>query len=146
MYHLFTEGDKLRALSEAVRVTKPGGILMVAYCVADASVLQYGFVGGHIFELIENGMLDPETFRASSRPQDVFELHRKEDVDRLTAGFPTERLHYVATDLYTNHMRETVDAMDDETFDLYLKYHFSVCERADMMGLTNHSLDIQRRR
>jgi SAM-dependent methyltransferase len=146
MYHLFTEADKLQALSEAVRVTKSGGVLMAAYCIADASVLQYGFIRGNIRNLIEIGLLDPVTFRASSRPQDVFELHRKEDIDRLMACFPTERLHYVSADLYTNHMRETVNAMDDETFELYLRYHFTLCERADMAGLTNHILDIHRRR
>ena len=146
MYHLFTEADKLQALAEAVRVTKPGGILMVAYCVADASILQYGFIQGNIHNLIEIGLVNPETFRASSRPQDVFELHRKEDVVRLMAGLSTERLHYVASDLYTNHMRETVDAMADETFELYLHYHFTICERADMVGLSNHTLDIHRRR
>lgn len=146
MYHLFTKEDKLRALSEAVRVTKPGGILMVAYCVADATIMQYGFIKGNIRNLIEIGLVNPVTFRASSRPEDVFELHRKEDVDRLMAAFPTDRLHYVATDLYTRHMDETVDAMDDETFELYLRYHFSICERPDMMGLTNHSLDIHRKR
>jgi SAM-dependent methyltransferase len=146
MYHLFTEADKRAALSEALRVTKPGGILMVAYCAADASILQYGFIRGNIHNLIEIGLVDPVTFRASSRPEDVFELHRKEDVDRLMANFPTQRLHFVSADLYTRHMDAAVDAMDDETFALYLKYHLSICERPDMAGLTNHILDIHRKR
>ena len=29
-YHLFTEEDKLQALSEAIRVTKPGGVIFAA--------------------------------------------------------------------------------------------------------------------
>ncbi len=33
MYHLYTKEEKLRALSEAVRVTKPGGFILVAYCM-----------------------------------------------------------------------------------------------------------------
>ena len=48
MYHLFTEEEKKRALSEAVRVTKPGGILFVAYCMNDATVIQYGFMRGNL--------------------------------------------------------------------------------------------------
>ena len=32
--------------------------------------------------------------------------------------------------------------MDDAMFELYLKDHYSVCEREDMVGLTLHSLDI----
>ena len=31
MYHLFTTDDKLKALSEAIRVTKKGGIVFAAY-------------------------------------------------------------------------------------------------------------------
>ena len=33
MYHLYTKEEKLRALSEAVRVTKSGGHILVAYCI-----------------------------------------------------------------------------------------------------------------
>lgn len=142
MYHLFTEEAKLRALSEAIRVTKKGGIVCVAYCVTDASILRYCFIDGHIWESIERGMLETDAFKASSTPMDLFELHRKEDIDRLMSHFRVKRLHYLATDLYTNHMRETVDAMDDKTFELYLRYHFAICERSDMVGLTHHSLDI----
>ena len=46
MYHLFTEEEKLAALGEAIRVTKRGGVIFVAYCMADASVLAYGFIRG----------------------------------------------------------------------------------------------------
>ena len=63
-------------------------------------------------------------------------------LDKLMDSFSVERLHYAATDLYTNYMRDTVDAMDDKTFALYLSYHFSICERSDMVGITHHSLDI----
>lgn len=39
-------------------------------------------------------------------------------------------------------MREAIDAMDSETFQLYLKYHFSTYERGDLLGVTSHALDI----
>jgi len=42
-------------------------------------------------------------------------------------------------------MRDEINAMDEETFALYLRYHFSICERPDMIGLTHHSLDIFRK-
>jgi len=32
--------------------------------------------------------------------------------------------------------------MDAATFELYLAYHFTVCEREDMAGLTHHALDV----
>lgn len=145
MYHLYTTEDKLRALSEALRVTKPGGILFAAYCIADPAILGYGFQKNNIFSLIEKGLVDTERFRARSTPAEVFELHRREDIEALTAHFNVTRLHYVASDGFTNHMRAAVDAMDDRTFEMYLQYHFTVCERPDMAGLSHHSLDILRK-
>ena len=145
MYHLFTTEDKLRALSEALRVTKRGGIVFAAYCMGDASVLSYGFKRGEIFNIIEKCMLDTETLDTFSHPWDLFELHRKEDIDALRAHFPVTQLHFVASDGYTNHMRETVDNMDEDTYALYVRYHLAVCERADMVGYSHHTLDIFRK-
>ncbi len=145
MYHLFTEADKQAALSEAIRVTKRGGVIFAAYCMADASILQHGFLKGNIRRLLDEGLLDTETFHPFSRPQELFELHRTEDIEALRRPHDVTPLHFAATDGYANHMRETLAAMDEETFDLYLRYHFATCERADLIGLSNHTLDIFRK-
>jgi len=145
MYHLFTDDDKRKALSEAIRVTKKNGIVFVAYCMGDATVLSYGFIRGEIYNIIEKCMLDPETFDTFSNPWDLFELVRKEDIDKLRAEFPVTQLHFVASDGYTNHMRETVDSMDEQMYALYVKYHLAICERPDMIGYSHHTLDIFRK-
>lgn len=145
MYHLFTEEDKKQALAEAIRVTKRGGVVFAAYCMADSTVLQYGFVRGEIHNIIKQCMLDPETFATFSNPWDIFELHRKEDIDALRANFDVTPLHFVATDGYAHHMRATIDQMDEPTYELYLKYHFATCERSDLIGYSNHTLDIFRK-
>ena len=147
MYHLFTKEDKLQALNEAIRVTKQGGLIYVAYCIADPSILNSGFryKTYNIFEFIENGHINPVTFSARSEPKLLFELVRKEDIDELNAQLSASRLHYVATDGFAFHMRSEIDEMNDEYFDLYLKYHFATCEREDMVGLSAHTLDILRK-
>lgn len=145
MYHLFTNENKLKALSEAIRVTKKGGVVFTAYCMGDATVLSYGFIRGEIHNIIEKCMLNTETFDTFSKPWDIFELYRKEDIDKLRAEFNVTQLHFIASDGYTNHMRETVDQMDDATYELYLKYHLATCERQDMIGYSHHTLDIFRK-
>ena len=72
----------------------------------------------------------------------MFELVRKEDIDELMDVFSTTRLHYVATDGTALFMRESIDRMDQDTFELYLKYHLATCERKDLVGITSHALDI----
>jgi len=47
--------------------------------------------------------------------------------------------------LALTELREAVDAMDEETFQLYMKYHLSTCEREDLLGVSSHALDIFRK-
>lgn len=142
MYHLYNEKDKLAAISEAIRVTKKGGIVFVAYCNNDWTVYNYGFIRGGFKEGSRNGLVDFETFKLSSTPDDIFMHYRKEEIDSLMINFKTKRLHYVGTDMLTHFINYVVDQMDDEIFTLYMKYHLSICERSDMVGATTHMLDI----
>ena len=147
LYHLYTKEDKTRALNEAIRVTKRDGIIFAAYVISDGCLLDEGFLRGNINvrEYVKTGLLDPETFAASSEPKDLFELVRKEDIDELMSEMPIRRLHYVASDGCALLLRDSIDKMDDETFKIYLKYHFATCEREDLLGVTSHALDIFRK-
>ena len=145
MYHLFTKKDQRKALSEALRVTKKGGILMAAYCGNEATMIQYCFGRGMLKEKRYQDLVDPVSFKASSDPAELFELYRKEDIDALMEGFPVKRLHYVGTDMATNYMRSTIDEMDEEFFRVYLRYHFAICERGDLVGASHHILDVMRK-
>ena len=145
MYHLFTEAEQRQALTEALRVTKTGGVVFAAYCGNDATVIQFLFGRGMIREERYQKLLDPVTFKTESDPSELFELYRREDIDALMAGLPATRLHYVGTDMATNYMRGVVDEMDDGVFQKYLQYHFCICERPDMVGFSHHILDVFRK-
>ncbi len=145
MYHLFTQEEKKKALSEAVRVTKKGGICMVAYCGNDATMIQFCFQRGMLRQQRYKDLVDLTTFQAGTDPAELFELHRKEDIDGLMSNFNVQRLHYVGTDMVTNYMRQEVDVMEKELFELYLQYHFVICERTDMVGISHHILDVFRK-
>lgn len=146
LYHLFNDADKNQAINEALRVTKKGGVIFVSYCINEATIITWGFQKGNILEGIQSGIVDRDTYKCLSNPSLLFEMHRKEDIEQLMEGFDVERLHYVATDLVTNYMRDTIDVMDEKMFETYLNYHFSICERPDLVGITNHSLDIFRKK
>ena len=66
MYHLHAWEDKLAALNEAARVTKPGGRILVAYIMNEFSVITYAFKERHILEGLEGGMLD-ESFHCTEK-------------------------------------------------------------------------------
>ena len=144
MYHLYKEEEKKQALREAIRVTKAGGHILVAYCMNDATVLQYCFEQNNLRECLKKNMLT-EDFHCISTPKDLFELVRIEDIKELTQEMGVERVNLVATDGATNYMREVIEEMDEELFEYYIRYHLAVCERQDLIGATHHSLDILRK-
>ena len=135
----------MKALTEAVRVTKPGGVIFVAYCMSDPSIVGYGFQKDNVHSLLEGGLLDPVTFATFSTPKELFQLYRKADIDAFRAALPVAPLHFAASDGYANHMRETVDGMDDRTFEVYLRYHFATCENPELVGWSHHTLDVMRK-
>ena len=141
MYHLYTKEDKLRALSEAVRVTKSGGRILVSYCMNEPTVIQYVFGLNHLHEVMDLNMLTSD-WHCISEPKDLFEMVRTEEIADLDAAVPVKRIKLVATDGATNYKREYIDAMDDETFSKWMDYHFVICERQDLIGASHHTLDI----
>lgn len=136
MYHLYTKQDKLRALSEAVRVTRPGGFILVAYCMNEATVVQYVFQLDHLNETLDAHMLTDD-WHCISEPKDLFELIRTEEIAELDREVDVERVKLVATDGATNYMRPLIDAMDDAHFEKWLEYHLCTCERQDLIGATH---------
>ena len=145
MYHLYTQEDKLQALQEALRVTKPGGYLLVAYCMNEPTIIQYVFGKNHLREVLDAHLLT-EDWHCVSEPKEVFEQVRTEDIAALDAVLHAQRIKLVATDGATNYYRELIDAMDAETFEKWMEYHFVICERQDLIGASNHTLDILRKK
>ena len=144
MYHLYSDEDKITALKEAVRITKQGGYILVAYCMNEATVIQYVFGCNKLKSIMELNMLTDD-WKCISEPKDLFEMVRVEDIERLNAAVPVERIRLVATDGASRYIREYLEEFDEETFAKWLSDHFATCERQDLFGATNHSLDILRK-
>lgn len=141
MYHLYSREDKLKALSEAVRVTKPGGTVMVAYCMNEPTVVMYVFGLSRLREIREKHMLT-EDWHCISEPKDLFELIRTEEIAELDSEVPVRRVKLIAADGATNYMRDLIDGMDQATFEQWMAYHLTICERQDLVGASHHTLDI----
>lgn len=141
MYHLYTFEDKVKALSEAKRVAKRGGIIMVAYCMNEYGVLSYGFKENHVLECMQDGRLDRD-FHCHAEEKDLYDYVRLEDIDALNHAAGLERVQIVSADGPADYMRQTLNAMDDVTFQVFIDYHLSVCERPELLGAGAHTLDI----
>ena len=144
MYHLYTEEDKQKALAEAKRVTKPNGIILVAYCMNEYCVLTYAFKEGHIRECLQKDRLT-EDFHSSAEAKDLYDYVRIEDIDALNEAVGLKRIQIISPDGPANYMRPVLNAMDEETFSLFIQYHLATCERAELIGAGAHTVDILRK-
>ena len=143
MYHLKSAEEKLAALNEAKRVTKPGGYILVAYIMNEYSVITYAIKEKHIKEGIEGGMLD-ESFHCTEKANDLYSFVRLEDIEALNAQAALTREKIIAADGAANYIRPFLNDLDEEEFDMFVQYHLSTCERADLMGASAHTVDILR--
>lgn len=145
MYHLYSFEDKCKALSEAKRVTKPNGIILVAYCMNEYAVVLHGFRDRHIKESIQNKKLTEE-FHCIAKPEDLYDYVRLEDINALNEAVGLERIQIISADGPADYMRQTLNKLDDEEFELFIQYHLSTCERPELVGAGAHTLDILRKK
>ena len=145
MYHLYTMEDKQKALQEAARVTRSGGVILVAYCMNEYSILTYGFKENHMKEIMEQGKVS-DSFRVVPSKEDLYDYVRLEDIEEVNKAADVDRIQIISADGPANYIRQTLNAMDDETYNLFIQYHLSTCERPELLGASAHTLDILRKR
>lgn len=141
MYHLFGFEDKKKALCEAKRVTKPGGVILVAYCMNEYSILTYAFKEKHVLECMEQNRFT-EDFHTISAKENLYDYVRLEDITALNEACNLSRLQIISPDGPANYMRMYLNQLSEEEFNLFIQYHLATCERQDLIGAGAHTLDI----
>lgn len=144
MYHLLTKEEKLQALSEAKRVTKPGGYIFVAYIMNDYAFLMYAIQENRINECMEKGRLT-EDFHTLPDEESLYDFVRLEDIDFFNESVGLTREKIISPDGPANYMRPFVNRLDERGFEALVQYQMATCERLDLIGAGAHTVDILRK-
>ncbi len=134
LYHLHSEGDKQRCIAEAKRVCKPAGKIFFAFISHDMIFLTELMYNGRYFT---EGDYDKETFRLEDFP---FVFHTVPECREMLRRGDLNILHEVASDGVSELLEDKINAMDDENYAQYLRYHFYTCEKPELLGMSNHLL------
>ena len=126
---------------EAKRVTKPGGIILVAYCMNEYGVITYAFKEKHALECMEQGRFS-DTFQTVSMPEHLYDYMRIEDINSLNESAELTRIKILSPDGPANYIRPFLNQLSDEEFELFIQYQMATCERMDLIGAGAHTLDI----
>ena len=144
LYHLYTDEDIDKAISEAVRVTKSGGLIGLAYLTNDSVMLSYSLKKGHLID--GYGKAFDNNFEMTSDPKEVFRTFYIDEFNNMMDKYNVEFLHSIASDGMSSHFKDIIDNLNDDEFDVWMKYHLSTCERFDLQGYSNHMLYLCRKR
>lgn len=143
LYHLIGDEEKLKALNEAKRVTKPGGLILVAYLMNEYSILSYCFDEERIGDFLNRGVVD-QNFHIQTQEGELYDYVRLEDIDRLNAQAGLQRVTIFSPDGAADYMRTRLNQMSDETFRHFIEYQKCISERPDLIGAGSHVVDVVR--
>ena len=143
LYHLIGDEEKLKALREAKRVTKHGGLIFVAYLMNEYSILSYCFDEERINGLMAKGVVDAD-FHIRAEDDELYDYVRIDDINRLNAAAGLQRVTIFSPDGAADYMRTRLNRMREETFARFVEYQKIVSERADLIGAGSHVVDVVR--
>ena len=143
MYHLYDPRDVHRALDEAIRVTRPGGVILTAFLSVHA-ILFNNYLNGHLLAGLE------ENFGADGRvrhfEEQLFTGYDIAEFEALFAGKPVHHLVTAAADNILELAEERRDfALSDEEFAAFAAHHLATCEIRELLGCSSHLLHICRK-
>lgn len=141
LYHLHGEENKCKALTEAKRITKKGGFILVAYVMNDYSVIQYCFKEHKWAEVAEQKGLSPD-FHTICTEKDLYDYVRIEDINLLNEKCGLHRKKIISADGAADFMRRELNEMSQEEFAAFLQFQLSICQRPELVGAGSHTVDI----
>ena len=140
MYHLFNKKDQNRAIDEALRVCKTGGIVMFAFITDDAVVFNWG-IQGHLKYMQEK--VFNKDYSLKQIPEEIFATFNINNLQALFKNKNVQKLHLLSTDSILELATESPNVhFDDEEFEIFKKYHLATCERIELLGFSSHLLYI----
>ncbi|MBQ3677635.1 MAG: class I SAM-dependent methyltransferase [Bacteroidales bacterium] len=143
LYHLIGDDEKLKALNEAKRVTKSGGLIFVAYLMNEYSILSYCFDEERIEGLLAQGAVDKD-FHVRVQEGELYDYVRLEDINRLNEKAGLERVTIFSPEGAADYMRTRINHMSDATFARFIEYQKCVSERQELIGAGSHVVDVVR--
>ena len=144
MYHLYETDEVNRAIDEAIRVTKPGGIILFAFISVFAIMYANYFYGNWAKGQAENFTDD---YRVRHFKEQLFTGYDVAEFEELFHGKPVEWITTTGVDGLIEPIEERPDfSVSDEDFDALAAWYLVFSEKRELLGTTNHLLYICRKK
>ncbi len=143
MYHLYEPDEVNRAIDEAIRVTKPGGVILTAFISVYAIMYANYLRGNWAFGQRENFTDD---YRVRHFQEQLFTGYDVAEFERLFAGKPVSWITTAGVDGILEPMEDCPDfSIRDEDFDAFAAWYLHFAEKRELLGNASHLLYICRK-
>jgi SAM-dependent methyltransferase len=144
MYHLYEAEEVNRAIDEAIRVTKQGGVLLFAFISVYAVMYANYFYGNWGFGQKENFTDD---YKVKHFKEQLFTGYDIVEFEQLFAHKSVEWITTAGTDGLLEPIEKRPDfCIPDEDFEAFAAWYLAFAEKRELLGNTNHLLYICRKK
>ena len=144
MYHLYEAEEVRRAIDEAIRATKPGGVIMFAFLSVYAIMFANYLSGNWAAGQEEN--FTPDNRVRHFREQ-LFTGYDIAEFEELFRGLPVEHITTAGTDGMLEPLENRPDfCIRDEDFEAFANWYLTFCQKRELLGSANHLLYICRKK
>ncbi len=134
LYHLHEAEDRTKAIEEAKRVCKADGKIFFAFITNDFVILtEFAYDRNYFTE----GDYNKQSFRLHDFP---FVFATVDRAREMLSDCGVKVIREIAADGVSELLAERINDLDDEGFAQYLRYHYYISEKPEMLGMTNHLL------
>jgi ubiquinone/menaquinone biosynthesis C-methylase UbiE len=143
MYHLYESEDVNRAIDEAIRVTKPGGVMLFAFISVFAIMYSNYLFGRWAFGQEENFTAD---YKVRHFKEQLFTGYDVTEFEELFRGKPVTWITTAGTDGLLEPIEDRPDfEIPEEDFQRFADWYLAFSEKRELLGSTNHLLYICRK-
>ena len=143
MYHLYEADEVNSAINEAIRVTKPGGVIMFAFISVFAIMYANYFYGNWAEGQKENFTDD---YQVRHFKEQLFTGYDVTEFESLFHWKPVEWITTTGVDGLMEPIEKRPDfSMSDKDFNALVEWYLAFSEKRELLGTTNHLLYICRK-
>lgn len=144
MYHLYEADDVDRAIDEAIRVTKPGGVILFAF-ISVFAIMYADYFYGRWTDGQE--MNFTEDYKVKHFKEQLFTGYDVTEFEELFQKKPVEWITTTGVDGLLEPIEKRPDfSLSDEDFKALAEWYLAFSEKRELLGTTNHLLYICRKR
>ncbi len=143
MYHLYETEEVNCAINEAIRVTKPGGVILFAFISVFAIMYANYFYGNWAEGQAENFTDD---YQVRHFKEQLFTGYDITEFESLFLEKPVEWITTTGVDGLMEPIEKRPDFfVSDEDFRALVEWYLAFSEKRELLGTTNHLLYICRK-